>query len=46
MVLHGFLGRGVAANDLLDPQAKGLGERLRARLVDVPRDLLDDGPGP
>ena len=42
VVLHGFLGRGVAANDLLDPQAKGLGERLRARLVDVPA----DSPGP
>ena len=44
VVLHGFLGRGVAANTLLDPQAKGLGERLRARLVDVPADLLDDEP--
>ncbi|HYN76070.1 MAG TPA: exopolyphosphatase, partial [Candidatus Limnocylindria bacterium] len=44
VVLHGFLGRGVAANTLLDPQAKGLGERLRARLVDVPVDLLDDEP--
>ena len=45
VVLHGFLGRGVAANTLLDPQAKGLGERLRARLVDVPADLLDDEHG-
>ncbi len=40
VVLHGFLGRGVAANDLLDPQAKGLGERLRARIVEIPADLL------
>ena len=45
VVLHGFLGRGVAANDLLDPQAKGLGERLRARVVEVPADLLDAEPG-
>ena len=43
VVLHGFLGRGVAANDLLDPQAKGLGERLRARIVEIPSDLLADG---
>jgi Acyclic terpene utilisation family protein AtuA len=40
VVLHGFLGRGVAANDLLDPQAKGLGERLRARVVAVPETLV------
>ncbi len=40
VVVHGFLGRGVAANDLLDPQAKGLGERLRARVVAVPESLV------
>jgi hypothetical protein len=40
VVLPGFLGRGVAANDLLDPQGKGLGERVRARLVDVPAELV------
>ncbi len=45
VVLQGFLGRGVAANDLLDPQAKGLGERLRARVVEVPTDLLEDIEG-
>ena len=45
VVLHGFLGRGVAANDLLDPQAKGLGERLRARVVEIPSDLLGDATG-
>ena len=39
-VVHGMLGRGVAANALLDPQAKGLGEQLRARLVDLPAALL------
>jgi hypothetical protein len=32
----GLLGRGVAANLDLDAQAKGLGELLRARLVEVP----------
>jgi Acyclic terpene utilisation family protein AtuA len=40
VLLPGFLGRGVAANDLLDPQAKGLGERLRACPADVPADLV------
>jgi hypothetical protein len=44
-VVHGLLGRGVAANALLDPQAKGLGEQLRARLVDLPAALLPEaGP--
>ena len=41
VVIHGILGRGVADSDSLDPQAKGLGEQLRARLVDVPVRLLD-----
>jgi hypothetical protein len=36
VVIHGLLGRGVAENARSDPQAKGLGEHLRARLVDVP----------
>lgn len=36
----GFLGRGVADNLALDPQAKGLGEFVRARHVDVPEELL------
>lgn len=35
-VVHGLLGRGVAASPLLDPQAKALGERLRAVRVPVP----------
>jgi hypothetical protein len=39
-VVHGLLGRGVAASTRFDPQAKGLGEWLRSRLVDVPRELL------
>ena len=39
-VITGLLGRGVAETTRLDPQAKGLGEHLRARLVDIPSDLL------
>lgn len=40
LVIHGLLGRGVAASTRFDPQAKGLGEWARARLVDVPEELL------
>ncbi len=39
-VIGGLLGEGVAASDRQDPQAKSLGEWLRARLVDIPRELL------
>ena len=39
-VIHGLLGDGVAASDRQDPQAKSLGEWLRARVVEVPDDLL------
>ncbi len=39
-VLRGLLGDGVAASTRLDPQAKSLGEYLRAKVVDVPRALL------
>ena len=42
VVVHGLLGRGVADSTSLDPQAKGLGEHLRARLVDVPVALVPD----
>jgi len=38
-VIHGLLGRGVAASTRFDPQAKALGEWLRSRLVDVPVEL-------
>jgi hypothetical protein len=38
-VIHGLLGAGVAASTRFDPQAKALGEWLRARLVDVPAHL-------
>ena len=44
VVIHGLLGRGVADSTSLDPQAKGLGEHLRARLVDLPLSLLLDDP--
>lgn len=40
IVVHGLLGRGVSENTSLDPQAKGLAEQLRARLVDIPESLL------
>ena len=40
-VIHGLLGEGVAASTRFDPQAKGLGEWLRARLVDIPVALGD-----
>jgi hypothetical protein len=39
-VVAGLLGEGVAASARLDPQAKSLGEWLRARVVDIPRELL------
>ena len=35
-VIEGILGRGVADNVRFDPQAKGLGEWLRSRVVDIP----------
>jgi hypothetical protein len=43
-VVHGILGWGVASNLRLDTQAKGLGELLRSRLVDVPTALVATGP--
>ncbi|HEX3591445.1 MAG TPA: acyclic terpene utilization AtuA family protein [Pseudonocardiaceae bacterium] len=39
-VLAGLLGEGVAASTRPDPQAKGLGEYLRSRPVDVPVRLV------
>jgi len=39
-VIAGLLGEGVAASARLDPQAKSLGEWLRARVVDVPQELM------
>jgi hypothetical protein len=40
VVVHGLLGDGVASSTRPDPQAKGLGEYLRSRIVDVPAALL------
>jgi hypothetical protein len=40
IVIHGILGEGVAASTRLDPQAKGLGEWLRARDCAIPSVLL------
>ena len=40
IVVHGLLGDGVASSTRPDPQAKGLGEYLRSRIVDVPAALL------
>jgi hypothetical protein len=39
-VIKGLLGEGVSSSTRHDPQAKALGEFLRARLVDVPEALL------
>jgi Acyclic terpene utilisation family protein AtuA len=39
-VVVGLLGLGVAASTRPDPQAKGLGEYLRSRHVDIPAGLL------
>ena len=39
-VITGLLGEGVASSTRLDAQAKSLGEWLRARVVDIPAELL------
>lgn len=45
-VVHGILGRGVAEGYRFDPQAKGLAEWLRSRVVTVPAQLLPAGYDP
>jgi hypothetical protein len=40
-VIEGILGEGVASSTRQDPQAKGLGEWLRSRQVEVPTSLLE-----
>jgi hypothetical protein len=40
-VIAGLLGDGAMASTRLDPQAKGLGEFLRSRIVELPVSLLD-----
>ncbi|MET0900686.1 MAG: acyclic terpene utilization AtuA family protein [Mycobacterium sp.] len=39
-VIDGLLGQGVAYQARFDPQAKGLGEWLRSRYLDIPERLL------
>ena len=41
-VFSGLLQEGVAASVRMDPQAKGLAEYVRARVVDIPRILLPE----
>ena len=41
VVVRGLLGEGVASSTRFDPQAKGLGEYLRSRHVDLPVRLLE-----
>jgi hypothetical protein len=41
LVIHGLLEEGVAASSRQDAQAKGLGEWLRARVVELPASLLE-----
>lgn len=43
-VVVGLLGDGVASSTRTDPQAKGLGEFLRSRVVDLPETLLTATP--
>jgi hypothetical protein len=45
VVVRGLLGEGVASAVRPDPQAKGLGEYLRSRLVPVPTAWLPGGDG-
>jgi hypothetical protein len=44
-VVVGLLGAGVAASTRPDPQAKGLGEYVRSRHVDIPEALLGERSG-
>jgi hypothetical protein len=44
-VVIGLLGEGVSSSTRSDPQAKSLGEYLRAKMVDLPEALLADAPG-
>jgi hypothetical protein len=41
-VVEGLLGEGVASSTRQDPQAKGLGEWLRSRYIDIPVALIED----
>lgn len=39
--IHGILGDGVAASTRSDPQAKTLGEYLRARIIEMPETIIE-----
>jgi hypothetical protein len=39
-IIEGLLGQGVAYQARFDPQAKGLGEWLRSRHIEIPLELL------
>ena len=39
-VIDGILGQGVAYQARFDPQAKGLGEWLRSRHIEIPEEIL------
>jgi len=39
-LLIGFLGEGAAVTTKMDSQAKTLGEYLRAKIIDVPENLV------
>lgn len=43
-VIVGLLGEGVSSSTRPDPQAKSLGEYVRAKVVDLPEALLPDAP--
>ena len=43
-VVRGLLGEGVSSNTRTDPQAKSLGEYLRAKVVPIPVSLLEEIP--
>ena len=45
-VVKGLLGDGVAASLRSDPQAKSLGEYLRAKVVPIPVSLLPEPTAP
>ncbi len=40
-VIHGLLGEGVAASTRVDPQAKGLGEFVRTRELEIPVTVVE-----
>ncbi len=41
IVIDGILGAGVAYQARFDPQAKGLGEWLRSRHIDIPEEIME-----